>query len=66
MIDAAECRDRAKDCANRAQTETSQRLRSVYSSMARSWAMLANQIERQMELRRDRDGTEAELTLRGG
>jgi hypothetical protein len=53
MIDAAECRDRAKDCADRARTESSQRLRSVYSSMARSWATLAHQIERQVEALRD-------------
>jgi hypothetical protein len=51
MIDAAECRDRAKDCANRARTEASQKLRSVYSGLARSWATLAAQIERQIALR---------------
>jgi hypothetical protein len=53
MIDAAECRERAKECANHANTETTQELRSVYSNMARSWVMLANQIERQIEARRD-------------
>jgi hypothetical protein len=46
MIDAAECRARAKDCADHARTEPSLRWRTVYSSMARSWEMLANQMER--------------------
>jgi hypothetical protein len=52
MIDAAECRYRAKECADYANTEASPTLRSEYSSMARIWAMTANQIERQIEVRR--------------
>jgi hypothetical protein len=55
MIDAAECRERAKDCADHARMEeVSQKFRSMYSDMARSWTMLANQIERQIEVRRDK------------
>lgn len=60
MIDAVECRDRAKDCANLARTGASLRLRSVYSSLAQSWATLATQIERQIELHREQNGTEAD------
>jgi hypothetical protein len=63
MIDAAECRDRAKDCANRARTEASLRLRSVYSSLARSWATLATQIERQINYTEINMGTEATQAL---
>jgi hypothetical protein len=55
MVDAAECRDRAKDCADHARTEASQKLRSVYSNMALSWAKLANQIERQIEASREKE-----------
>jgi hypothetical protein len=55
MIDSAECRERAKDCADHARTEANKRLRSVYSSMAHSWVALANQIERQIEAQADRD-----------
>ena len=46
MIEAAECRERAKDCADLAQTESSRRLKSVYSNMAKNWIEIANQIER--------------------
>jgi hypothetical protein len=53
MNDSAECRDRAKECADHASTETTRKLRSLYSDLARSWAMLANQIDRQTEARRD-------------
>jgi hypothetical protein len=53
MNDAAECRDRAKECAEHASTQTTRKLRSLYSDMARNWAMLANQIERQIEVRSD-------------
>jgi hypothetical protein len=35
--------------------EVSQKFRSMYSDMARSWTMLANQIERQTEVRRDKN-----------
>lgn len=55
MIDPAECRDRARDCADQARTQTTQNLRSVYSNMARCWATLANQIERQIEAQASRD-----------
>jgi hypothetical protein len=55
MIEAAECRERAKDCADHAQAEASKKLRSVYSSMARSWVTLANQIERQTKAQADYD-----------
>jgi hypothetical protein len=55
MIEAEECRERAKDCADHARTETSKKLRSVYSSMAHSWVTLANQIERQMQAQADGD-----------
>jgi hypothetical protein len=54
MIDAAECRHRAKECADHASTGTTEKLRSLYSDMARSWMMLAQQIERQIEIRRDK------------
>jgi hypothetical protein len=54
MIDAAECRYRAKECADYANTEASPTLRSQYSSMARSWAMIANRIDRQTELQKTR------------
>jgi hypothetical protein len=56
MIDSAECMQRAKDCADHARLgEVSQKLRSMYSDMARSWTVLANQIERQTEVRRDKN-----------
>jgi hypothetical protein len=54
MIEPAECRDRAKECADHARTEADQKLRSVYSNMARSWVMLANQIERQIQATLDK------------
>jgi hypothetical protein len=56
MIDSAECMQRAKDCADHARLEeVSQKFRSLYSDMARSWTVLANQIERQAEVRRDKN-----------
>jgi hypothetical protein len=54
MIEPAECRERAKDCADHARTEANQKLRSVYSNMARSWVTLANQIERQIQATLDK------------
>jgi hypothetical protein len=56
MIDSAECKQRAKDCADHARLEEfSQKFRSMYSDMARSWTALANKIERQAEMRRDKN-----------
>jgi hypothetical protein len=52
MIEPAECRERAKDCAEHAQTEANEKMRLVYSNLARSWAAFANQIERQREVER--------------
>ena len=47
MIEAAECRERERSyCADLAATVGSQKLKSVYFSMARSWLTFANQIER--------------------
>jgi hypothetical protein len=54
-IEAAECRERAKDCADLAAAVGSQKLKSVYSSMARSWLTFANQIERSIEAEADRE-----------
>jgi hypothetical protein len=34
--------------------EVSEKLKSMYSDMARTWTTLANQIERQIEVRRDK------------
>jgi hypothetical protein len=34
--------------------EVSEKLRSMYSNMAQSWMTLATQIERQIEVRRDK------------
>jgi hypothetical protein len=49
MIEAPECRERAKDCADHARTETNEKMRLVYSRMARSWATFADQIEREIQ-----------------
>jgi hypothetical protein len=46
MASVEECRRQALECTRQSEEATEPKLRTVTSSMAKSWTVLANQMER--------------------